>query len=98
MDHGAQQAGARPARPMAGMDHGAHQAGAPANAAGGGHAGMQMGRPARTTAIPGDEKLLSLAAELLRDPQVQARVQADTALRRRWQDPDVRRVITTQAP
>ena len=83
---------------MAGMDHGAQQPGAPANAAGS-HAGMQMGRPAGAAASsPGDEKLLNLAAELLRDPQVQARVQADTALRRRWQDPEVRRVITSQGP
>lgn len=42
---------------------------------------------------PGMEKLRALVAELVQDPGVQAQIQADTALRRRWADEGVRRVL-----
>jgi mono/diheme cytochrome c family protein len=41
------------------------------------------------------EKLKALAAELLRDSVVTARIRADTALRRRWENDSVRRQLGT---
>ncbi|HEX2081477.1 MAG TPA: hypothetical protein VHG08_27485 [Longimicrobium sp.] len=40
-----------------------------------------------------DRKLLELGSALVRDPMVQRRIQQDTALRRAWSDPGVRRAI-----
>jgi uncharacterized protein involved in copper resistance len=45
----------------------------------------------------GMEKLRLLVAELVRDPSVQARIQADSVLRRRWEDEGVRRVLLSPA-
>jgi hypothetical protein len=50
--------------------------------------------PAPTSA-DADGKLLQLAERLLQDSAVRERVQADPELRRRWNDPAVRRVLTT---
>jgi uncharacterized protein involved in copper resistance len=44
----------------------------------------------------GMEKLRLLVAELVRDPAVQARIQADSVLRRRWEDEGVRRVLLSR--
>jgi mono/diheme cytochrome c family protein len=41
------------------------------------------------------EKLKALAAGLMRDPIVMGRIRTDSALRRRWEDEDVRRQLTT---
>lgn len=80
MDHG----GMNMPRPMQGMDH--------ANMP-----GMQTGAAAGTpTDDAGMEKLRALIAELVRDPEVQARIEADTALRRRWADEGVRRILVNR--
>lgn len=58
-------------------------------------AGMQMAPPADPPA-PEDaalEKIRALIAELVRDPRIQARIQADTALRRLWQDAGVQQYL-----
>lgn len=59
------------------------------------HAGMNMAEPAEEL-LPDDvgmEKLRALIAELVRDPEVLARIQADPALRELWQDPGVRQYL-----
>lgn len=59
------------------------------------HAGMEM-EEAGEPPLPDDvamEKLRALVAELVRDPKVQARIQADPALRALWQDPGVRQYL-----
>ena len=40
-----------------------------------------------------DEKLQLLIAGLVKDSVVRARIQADTALRRRWADTSLRRIL-----
>ena len=42
-----------------------------------------------------DEKLQQLIAGLVKDSVVRARIQADTALRRRWADTSLRRILTS---
>ena len=75
------------------------------------HSQMPMGTnraqnaTARTTAPPvtaqdraraaADEKLQQLIAGLVKDSVVRARIQADTALRRRWADTSLRRILTS---
>lgn len=54
--------------------------------------------PGSQAASAADDKLLRLAAELVQDPAVRARIEADSALRGDWRDAGVRRVITGQAP
>lgn len=59
------------------------------------HAGMEMGEPAEPP-LPDDvamEKLRALVAELVRDPKVLARIQADPTLRVLWEDPGVRQYL-----
>ncbi|HEV7589209.1 MAG TPA: hypothetical protein VGO40_13925 [Longimicrobium sp.] len=105
MSGGAARAGGEHAG-MQGMDHSAAPAGAAhqAHAATSGdmgamnHAGMQPGMsmeagPAHAAADPGTAKLLELGEALVRDTAVQRRIREDPALRTRWSDPDVRRVI-----
>lgn len=79
MDHGTMETGAQ-TRAMPGMDHAAMSA-----------------RPDDAGSVlnadPGMEKLRALVAELVRDPTVRAQIEADTALRRRWADEGVRRVL-----
>jgi mono/diheme cytochrome c family protein len=41
------------------------------------------------------QKIKALAAELIRDPVVIARIQSDSALRRRWEDENLRKRLTT---
>ncbi|MBA2556153.1 MAG: hypothetical protein H0V12_02215 [Chloroflexi bacterium] len=59
------------------------------------------GMEQRPAGVPWDdagmEKLLLLVAELVRDPAVQARIQADSVLRRRWEDEGLRRVLQSPA-
>lgn len=58
------------------------------------HAGMEM-EPVDQPA-PDDvamEKLRALVAELVRDPEVLARIQADPTLRALWEDPGVRQYL-----
>lgn len=58
-------------------------------------AGMQM-PPPEQLAAPDDaamEKLRAIVAELLRDPKILARIEADTALKRRWQDPRIQQYL-----
>jgi hypothetical protein len=43
--------------------------------------------------VEGTEKLKTLAAELLRDPIVLERIRADSALRRRWENANVRKQL-----
>jgi hypothetical protein len=47
---------------------------------------------------PADDKLLQLAAELVQDSAVRARIEADPELRSRWRDPVVRQAVTRAAP
>ena len=59
------------------------------------HAGMQMEEPGELP-LPDDvamEKLRALVAELVRDPEVLARIQADSTLRVLWQDTGVRQYL-----
>lgn len=51
-------------------------------------AGMQP--PAPNAA---EQKLQQLVGELVEDSVVRARIQADSILRNRWQDPEVRRIL-----
>lgn len=65
----------------------------------GGMAGMQHGAEGMGGMAPADpatEKLLLLAAELVRDPAVQQRIQRDPVLRNRWQDEGVRQVLLSR--
>lgn len=58
------------------------------------HAGMDMDPVDQP--VPDDvamEKLRALVAELVRDPEVQARIQADPALRALWEDLGVRQYL-----
>jgi hypothetical protein len=66
---------------MQGMDHSRMAAGTP------------RGAPRAQTSEAGTEKLRLLVAELLQDSVIQARIQADPELRRRWEDEAVRRVL-----
>ena len=61
-----------------------------------GMSGMQPGAPVDFTNDPAMEKLRALVAELVQDPTVQAQIQADTALRRRWADEGIRRILLTR--
>lgn len=61
-----------------------------------GHAGMpgmRHGAPTEADNDAGMDKLRTLVAELVKDPRVQEQIQADTALRRRWADEGVRRIL-----
>jgi hypothetical protein len=53
--------------------------------------GMQGSARAATT--PMTPKLDTLIAELVQDSVVRRRIQADTALRRLWANPEVRRIL-----
>jgi uncharacterized protein involved in copper resistance len=91
-------AGAQASGRMAGMDHGTMEMSDQTRRMPGmDHAGMPSTRPGTAAELPTDdtgmEKLRSLVAELVQDPAVQAQIQADTALRRRWADDGVRRVL-----
>lgn len=59
------------------------------------HAAMPgMPADAETDVSPATAALHALAAALLEDSVVRARIAGDTALQRRWQDPAVRRLLT----
>jgi mono/diheme cytochrome c family protein len=63
--------------------------------------GRAAKRPMREAAqvdVDGTEKLKTLAAELLRDPIVLERIRADSALRRRWENPNVRKQLDPPSP
>lgn len=45
-----------------------------------------------------DDKLQQLIAGLVKDSVVRARIQADTALRRRWADTSLRRILINPPP
>lgn len=104
MSRGAARAGGEHAG-MQGMDHSAapagaaHQAHAATSDMGGmNHAGMEPGTrmggdASHAAADPATAKLLELGGALVRDTAVQRRIREDPALRARWSDPDVRRVI-----
>ncbi|HEX2187345.1 MAG TPA: hypothetical protein VHG51_00545 [Longimicrobiaceae bacterium] len=66
-----------------------------ARAAGDPHAGhAQAQRAPGSAGEPSDaDELLALAAEVVRDGEVQRRIQQDPVLRRQWEDPGVRRVL-----
>lgn len=57
------------------------------------HASMPHDAPAEASNDAGMEKLRALVAELVQDPRVQTQIQSDTALRRRWADEGVRRIL-----
>jgi hypothetical protein len=60
------------------------------------HEGMEMEDEPAEKPLPDDvamEKLRALVAELVRDPDVLARIQADPALRALWQNPGVRQYL-----
>ena len=76
------------------MGHGAMKvSGQAGTMAGMDHAGMPHDAPAEASNDAGMEKLRALVAELVQDPRVQTQIQADTALRRRWADEGVRRIL-----
>ncbi len=72
-------------RRMQGMDHSRMAAGTPQDA------------PRVQADDTGMEKLRVLVAELVQDSVVQARIQRDPELRRRWEDEGVRRVLLNPA-
>lgn len=98
MDHG----GADPSRTTAPTRGAGMQAASRGGMAGMDHGGMpaRPGTARREAAAPaqaGDaatERLKMLASELLRDSAVSARIQKDSALRRRWENDDVRAQLT----
>lgn len=58
------------------------------------HEGMSMPGSARMPPPdPSLEKLQQMVQILTRDPLVRQRIQADTILRNRWADPDVRKIL-----
>ena len=90
---------------MPGMQHaasGAPQAARPAGAEGMRHDqtgmhGMAHGQASPVLpAGPGTDKLLALVRALVRDSVVQEQIQQDPALRERWEDPGVRRIVTSR--
>ncbi len=92
MNHGAMNMpGQQQAGQMAGMDHS-------------GMSGMQPSRGGAAAqgsplgADQGTRKVQQLVTELVEDPVVRQRIQADSVLRNRWQDPGVRRVLLTTQP
>lgn len=107
MGHGAapaaaarQRRAAQPSNDMSAMDHSTMpmtRTGQPAAtaAAAAGHEMHQMpGMPGMAVAPDsGTLKLQRLVARLVEDPAVRQRIQADTVLRNRWRDPDVREVV-----
>jgi len=81
----------QPRDAMAGMDHSQMTAsGATAQPAGVDHSAMPG---MASAASPADTKLQQIIARLLTDPVVIGRIQADSVLRNRWQDPAVRRLV-----
>jgi hypothetical protein len=83
---------------MAETDHRSmNMSGQPTTMQGMDHAGMSGMQSGAAAGLPADdagmEKLRALVAELVQDPVVQARIQADSALRQRWADEGVRRVL-----
>jgi hypothetical protein len=85
------------AQPRAG-EHAAHAGAQPQPSAharhGAGAAPPSAEAPAVASAA--DRKLLELASELVRDSVVRRRIQQDSALRRAWADPGVRRAVNGQ--
>lgn len=51
-------------------------------------AGMQAATPDAA-----EQKLQRLVGVLVQDSVIRARIQADSVLRNRWQDPEVRRIL-----
>ena len=113
MDHSQMQMGGAPA-PAAGRGRGTGTPAATGGMAGMDHSQMPMGtnRPQaaaggntapRVTAqdqarAAADDKLQQLIAGLVKDSVVRARIQADTALRRRWADTSLRRILINPPP
>ena len=86
MDHSTMPMGA--ARPAAGSSTATPRAGA---MAGMDHSAMAPTQPSAPDAA--EQKLQRLVGELVQDSVVRARIQADSVLRNRWQDPEVRRIL-----
>lgn len=88
---------------MAGMDHSTMQMGTPRPAvrpssaprAGATQAMDHSTMPGMQATPPNpiDQKVQQLIAQLVQDSVVRSRIQSDTVLRNRWQDPDVRRIL-----
>ena len=113
MDHSQMQMGGT-AAPAAGRGRGTGTPAATGGMAGMDHSQRQMGTnpapsvAARTTApratpqdearAAADDKLQQLIAGLVKDSVVRARIQADTALRRRWADTSLRRILISPPP
>jgi uncharacterized protein involved in copper resistance len=105
MDHSRMQAAGDPSRAappaagrMAEMDHSnMNMPGRTPTIQGMDHANMPGMQPGAAATMPMDdagmEKLRALVAELVQDSMVQAQIQTDPALRRRWADEGVRRVL-----
>ncbi len=102
--HGVQHGGASTPR-HEGMQHGAAAPGAPrmdhSRMQGMDHsrmgAGTTQGAPRAQADDAGMEKLRMLVAELVQDSVIQARIQANPELRRRWENEGVRRVLLNPA-
>ena len=77
-----------PARPGARSSTATPRAGA---MAGMDHSAMAPTQPPVPDAA--EQKLQRLVGELVQDSVVRARIQADSVLRNRWQDPEVRRIL-----
>ena len=103
MDHSQMQMGGAPA-PAAGRGRSTGTPAAAGGMAGMDHSQMPMGTnrapnagraaaPTATAQDQADDKLQQLIAGLVKDSVVRARIQADTALRRRWADTSLRRVL-----
>lgn len=95
------QPSARQGGNMQGMNHGAmnmppQQQGG--QMAGMDHTGMSGIQGGALGADQGTRKVQQLVTELVEDPVVRQRIQADSVLRNRWQDPGVRRVLLTPTP
>ena len=114
MDHSQMQMGGTPAPSAGrGRGTGAATPAATGGMAGMDHSQMPMGTnqplgagrataPAATAQdrarAAADEKLQQLIAGLVKDSVVRARIQADTALRRRWADTSLRRILINPPP
>ena len=92
MDHGAMNMpGQQQPGQMAAMDH-SGMSGMQPRQGGAAAQGAPLG------ADQGTRKVQQLVTELVEDPVVRQRIQADSVLRNRWQNPGVRRVLLTPQP
>lgn len=80
---------------MAGMDHSQMPMGTSRAPSAAGPAAAPRVTAQDRARADADEKLQRLIAGLVKDSVVRARIQADTALRRRWADTSLRRILTS---